>query len=35
MITSEQLQENLERFYGTENYFSNPLLKYQYTDGVK
>ena len=34
-MKSEELRENLQQFYGTENYFKNPLLRYQYTDGVK
>lgn len=33
--TSKELKANLEQFYGTENYFTNPLVKYNYTDGVK
>ena len=33
--SSEELRNNLEQFYGTENYFTNPLVKYKYTDGVK
>lgn len=31
----EELKEKLNYFYGTENYFNNPLIKYLYTDGVK
>ena len=34
-VSSQELKENLEQFYGTENYFKNPLLKYKYTDGIK
>lgn len=33
--SSEELKTNLEQFWGTENYFTNPLVKYKYTDGVK
>ena len=33
--SSEELRNNLEQFWGTENYFTNPLVKYKYTDGVK
>lgn len=33
--SSEELKSNLEQFFGTENYFKNPLIKYTYTDGVK
>lgn len=33
--SSKELKANLEQFYGTENYFTNPLVKYKYTDGVK
>jgi len=34
-ITAEELKSNLEQFFGTENYFKNPLMKYTYTDGVR
>ena len=33
--TSKELKANLEQFYGTEHYFTIPLVKYKYTDGVK
>lgn len=32
---SKQLKENLAQFYGSENHFTNPLVKFNYTDGVK
>jgi hypothetical protein len=33
--TTKELQEGLEQFYGSGNFYINPLVKYKYTDGVK
>lgn len=30
-----KLEENLRQFTGTENYYSNPLYPFKYTDGIK
>lgn len=34
-LSTEELQAGLEQFYGSENFYINPLVKYKYTDGVK
>ena len=34
-LSSDELVQQLEQFYGTENYFKSPLMKYVYTDGVQ
>jgi len=35
MKTVEEINDGLSNFYGTENYWKNDILKFQYTDGVK
>ena len=34
-LSTKELQASLEQFYGSENFYKNPLVKYKYTDGVK
>ena len=35
MLTKQEIEKNLPQFYGTQAYYTNKLIKFVYTDGVK
>ena len=35
MLSAQEIEMGLRQHYGTSQYFTNPILTFQYTDGVK